>query len=434
MPPTSPLWLSAIALVFLSVSGFADSVTLKTGEKIQGRILSETATELQIEENISATIKDQRTIQKADIAKTEKALPDIAAWELIKNFRLGPNSLPPASYEAGIRAVGGFAKQFPASPRAEEAKKTLTAFEEEKKRVAAGEVKLSGNWLSKEDAEKERYQINGLVAFNYMKEQATRGDLIGALNSFDILEKNFPGSKSYPDAVELARQVMVSLKAEVDRKRQSLAFSMKEREAGMQLANPAQQAEMLAVQQRDEAAADAAIAAAQQQGLKWPPLIARSEKSLADLAGKVPTEQQALAQVEVPKIRKSIQLTDKAKTAFGARKYAEADKLIQDATSLWAVNEQATRLTAELGPARTEAEAAAAEAAAPPPEPEPAPAAEPAAEVSAEEETPVEKPESETPFLLTPAGAIVVIVLVALAIAAFTVFKKIKGRANDVLE
>jgi chemotaxis protein histidine kinase CheA len=321
MPKTSPLWLSAALLAFLSVSSLADSITLKSGDKVEGRIVSETETEVVIEEKISATITDQRAIPKADVAKIDKDDPSIAAWEALKNYKPGANSLPAASYLPVIGALTNFATTHTASPHAEEAKKAAAEFQEEQKRVEAGDVKLAGKWLTAEEAEKERYQINGLIAFNYMKDQAARRDWLGVLNSFSVLEKNFRGSRSYPDGVETARKVLEALKGDVERQKQALAAQKKEREQGMKLANAAQKAEMADVQKKEAAAADAAMATAQKQGLKWPPLIPRSEKSVAAIAAKIPTEQQALTRVDTAKLRQSIQAAEKLRLRSRSRNW-----------------------------------------------------------------------------------------------------------------
>jgi hypothetical protein len=115
---------------------------------------------------------------------------------------------------------------------------------------------------------------------------------------------------------------------------------------------------------------------------------------------------------------------------------ADAEKLVKEATSLWAENELAKRLSPEITAAKqdfakaeTAAAAQAKATAAAPARVETAPTAPAATKPVRREE-----PEPETPFLMTPAGAIVVVVLIALITAAVTAYRKIKSRANDVLE
>ena len=58
----------------------ADTVTLKSGEKLDGKILNETDTEVTISVQVSATIKDERVVKREDIATVEKVQPDEVAW------------------------------------------------------------------------------------------------------------------------------------------------------------------------------------------------------------------------------------------------------------------------------------------------------------------------------------------------------------------
>src|SRR5690606_25565940 len=99
---------------------------------------SETDTEVVIEERVSASISDPRTVQKADIAKIDKETPDQAPYQAIKNLKPGPNSLPASSYEQVMKPLEAFLSQHPQSTYAAEIKTNLSAFEEEKKRVAEG--------------------------------------------------------------------------------------------------------------------------------------------------------------------------------------------------------------------------------------------------------------------------------------------------------
>lgn len=442
-------WFVAIALASLCVSGFADTVTLKSGEKLEGKITGETATEISMDVKISAGITDSRTIPKAEVAKVEKEQPDVIAWQALKNLKPGANSLPTAaSYEPFIRSLRGFATQFPNSAHTADAQKAATAFEEEKKRVEAGEVKLSGNWITKEEAVKDRYQINAAIAFNYMKDQSTRGDLPGALNTFTVIESQYPGSRIFPDAVELARRILPTLKAETDRRLPALQNEAAEREKGMALASDTQRAELVAALQREQASAEAALAAAEKQNLKWPPLIVRSEKSLTTLSSKAADAMQDLASVDVSKLRQSLQLVQQARASFDKKEYDAAEETARKAQELWDVNELATRLQSEIASAKSstppppmpeDPNAPAASVDIPPaPEGQPAPTAAteaaPAESAPAEEAGAVEEQAEEKPFFLTLGGAITVVVLGALVFVAIGAYKKIKARANEVLE
>ena len=54
-------------ILAIATAGFADTVTLKSGDKIEGKITSETAAELTIE-IVSAGVVDERKVPKTDVA------------------------------------------------------------------------------------------------------------------------------------------------------------------------------------------------------------------------------------------------------------------------------------------------------------------------------------------------------------------------------
>lgn len=438
MRTNKPLLLSTVTLAMLCFSALADTLTLKSGEKIEGKITGDTPTDYTIAVKVSAGITDTRTVAKTDVAKVDKEQPDTIAWQPLKNLKLSANSLPAASYDQITNALKGFMTQYPASANYADAQKLSAEFEAEKKRVAGGEVKLNGKWLSKEEAQKERYQINALLASNHMRDQSTRGDLIGALNTFDLIETQYPGARVYPDAVELARRVLASLKQDVDRRLPAVTQELEQRRRAIDVAPDAQRTELIAQQQREDAAADAALAAADRQRLKWPPLLARNERSLSSLQGRIPGEQQRLNDVDVAKIRRSIQLAEQARESFTKKEFDAAEKTVRQAGDLWYANELTARLQQEIVDARN-APATSPEAPGPTEPGQPAAGSKPGAATTAEGTASADEgvdsgEEPQKPFFLRPIGAITVILVVILVAAAVSIYKKIKGRASDVLE
>jgi hypothetical protein len=245
-----------------------------------------------------------------------------------------------------------------------------------------------------------------------------------------VIEKQYPGARVYPDAVELAKRLMPALKNEVDRRLQALPIEQAAREKGLALASDAQRAELTAVAEREQAAADASIEKAESQGIKWPPLIVRNEKSLSTLSSLLPNEIQRLNGIEVTKLRQSLQLAEQARASFAKKEYDAAEETLRKSTELWQTNEIATRVQAELASARSAAQPEA------PPEVTPEPTTDTTSTDSNENSGTdgSDSQEKPRPFLLTAPGAITVIVVLALAIAGYTTYKKLKSRASDVLE
>lgn len=424
------LWL--IGLAALSVSAFADIVVLTNGEKVEGKVTAETDTEITIAAKVSASITDERVIKKSEIVSITKDAPDELAWQPLKNLKLTRNSLPLPSYDAAINQLKAFATEFPKSKFTADAQKSVDAFEAEKKRIEAGEVKLDDKWLSKEEAQREGTQIKGLIAFNYMKEQGAR-DMIGALNTLDTIEKNYAGTRAYPDAIEYAAKMLPVLKAEVDRRIKALAEKKAVRAASLaQLTGPDRTALENEIK-AEQTAAEAVVSAAEKQGQKWLPLNPPTERGLQNLAAKIPSETQRLAGLPVAKMRASIQDAEKAKALIEKHDVDGASALLSKAAGDWPANELVTRLQKEVDAAK---KLAAAKPAAEPVADAPSAATETeSATAAAAPAEPVGlQVETEKPFLLTPGGAVLVVIAVGFVVAGLNAFKKVKGKASDVLE
>ena len=252
MSKTLRLPFVILILPALAASALADTVTLKSGERIEANIARETATAITLEIQVSSGITDERIVQKADVAKIDRIAPDETAYRAVMNYLPGKNSLTAAQYEAVLTALKNFATKFPASQHVADVQHAILAFETEKKRADAGELKLDGIWLTRQDVQKQRVQVGGAQAFNAMKNANAAGDAIGALNAFALLEKNFPGAKVMPDAIQLARQILVALKPTTDRALETYKIKKTETEQGFADASPADRVEMMAAYQRDQ--------------------------------------------------------------------------------------------------------------------------------------------------------------------------------------
>ncbi len=82
-------------------------------------------------------------------------------------------------------------------------------------RVDAGQFKYLGEWLSRQEAMRRRIQIVAMQVFGTMQQQAAGADLVGAMQTFDTIEKDYITTRIYPDAVTLAKQVLVRLQQDL---------------------------------------------------------------------------------------------------------------------------------------------------------------------------------------------------------------------------
>lgn len=359
--PNFPLFkYTALMIALLSCFANADIITLKDGEKVEGKILSENETELVVEIQETASIKDERIIARADVEKVEKASPEETTWKVIKAYNIGTDSLPQTHYEQMIAALKAFASAYPESPNTPEAKAKTDRLQEELDRVTRGEIKLGNKWLTKDELARERVQITAQVLFNNMKSQYSAGQLTDAMNTFDRMEKTTPGTRVYPEAVELARKVMPLIKDAATRELDLQKAREAEFRKRVQMAEGAEKQKL----RKDADGIRTRLEANLKQfsNLKWYPLKPSNQDTLYRLISLSGTEIQRLSYLKLDNMRISIAHTKRATEAIKAKDFETAEKALKDAEMEWVENEQIARLKAEIMELKTRAEAEVAKA------------------------------------------------------------------------
>ncbi|MDA8977009.1 hypothetical protein N9F58_00590, partial [Akkermansiaceae bacterium] len=96
-------------------SSLADTITLKSGKVFEGRVLEENATDYILEIQITATIKDRKTVKKTDVESIVAEAPDLKPYESIKDTLPTPDQLSEGDYQELIEPVRSFVKKYPKS-------------------------------------------------------------------------------------------------------------------------------------------------------------------------------------------------------------------------------------------------------------------------------------------------------------------------------
>lgn len=414
-------------ILCVSASLRADTVVLKSGEKVEGKILKETDTEVTVSVQVTATIKDERVIRRDEIQTMEKVALDEEAWAPLAAVTLGNESLERDEYGRAITALQYFVKSFPESTHATLAKQRLDQFFAEEKRVYAGEVKLDGKWLSKDQVQEERVQVAGRILLNRMKHAASAGQLTEAMAIFDQIEKGFPGASGYPDAVELARSILPLLKVAVEQAEARLKQNTEDKKQRLATSKGAEHAQLDALIKQENARTDAIIAAAEHAGVKWLPLQPAMDRSLKALASRTASEGQRLNGMKTDKMHESVEASEKAAAKLSVGKFDDADKALSDATSAWPANELAKRLRVKLAEAKNASAAQKTPTPTPKPTPKPKPLssslpAAPAAAPLTEVEDPAEKS-----FFRKPIFFVVLAVVVAFGAIAGKMLARVRS-------
>jgi hypothetical protein len=152
------LWIFAI-LLFLGppVPLKADTLTLKSGDVLEGQIISETETQIEIHVSLyHGTIFATRQVDKSDIQsivhETVEQKQEKAVYASLAKYTLNPNQeLTKDQYAAGIAAFEKFQAKFTNSAATAEISKRLADWQTEAGNVASGKVKFASAWMTPEE-------------------------------------------------------------------------------------------------------------------------------------------------------------------------------------------------------------------------------------------------------------------------------------------
>jgi hypothetical protein len=144
-------------LLGLSAPLKADTLTLKSGDVLEGRITSETETQIEIEVSLyHGTIFSTKQVDKADIQSIVRESPEQkqekAAYASLAKYTLDPNQeLTKDQYAAGIAAFEKFQAKFTNSAATAEINQRLVDWQAEASNVANGKVKFASTWMTPDE-------------------------------------------------------------------------------------------------------------------------------------------------------------------------------------------------------------------------------------------------------------------------------------------
>jgi hypothetical protein len=342
---------SLLILLFplISQSLLADSITLRTGETITGTIKNETATEVTIDVPVSASITDERVVEKTDIAKENKVQPDEIAYQQLAQIQPNPQySFSAQQYDQILGALAAFETSYPSSAHLADVKKLADTFQAEKQHVDAGEIKYLGRWLSAEQAQTRSLQIQGMQYYARMQQQAASGDFIGAMQTFSALERTCFTTRSYPPAVQLAQQVVERIKQVLTQTAAQLKAQQMQLQQTVAATPEPEKSNLIAQAKAEQDRGATVVAASIRAGVRWVPLIADSTVSIGTLQSVATGESGRLHAINTASMELSIGKVDAARAAMDGGELKKADDLLTQATTLWPQNEDARYCLTQL--------------------------------------------------------------------------------------
>lgn len=402
--------LALLGVAYLASTASADSIKLKDGSVLTGKILSESADSVQIEYNISKGVKDIRIVPRSTIKPggIEKETPDQTAFAVITKLRITPDLLDTAGYDAIIAdKPAKFMRTFKESPLRDDVQSIIDRLLAEKARVEAGDIKIAGKWIDAAHAAKDPYNHAAHVLLARFKLDLAKRDFATALAKFDRLGKDYTYSAAFVESLPLAESAITNHASRLNRMQATHKTLLKQRERNLMSSDPDDRqrtklafAELMKVfQQRRQDAADA--------GDTWLPVNEWDLKSITDAISVAESESENIRKFNTTKIKAAANLLANAFQSYSAGKLSQAAAQLSLATSAGVRGDVVQQLSDDISNARKAADAAALAAAAAAATAIPTPAATPTPPDSPEDKPAMENPDAaeDKPAMKSPDAA-----------------------------
>lgn len=269
----SRLRLAFLALLCGTASLQADILVLKNGSRVEGNILKESPEAIQMRYRLTPKIWDEKSFPMADIQQVIKQTPQEVEVVELRKVMPTADLLTADKYEQLIQdRLRPFVNKYKGTPEATEVEKIISDLQAEKAKVAAGQVKLEGKWLTVEEAKAEQFNIEAFQLLKAIRAKVAEGKWSEALREYDTFLRQSPalrGTKYYPMVISEARTALDSWAPVLAKMATEQPLLKKAREDGLKALEETERAKTKAAIATEVATLKADAQAARNNRLRW---------------------------------------------------------------------------------------------------------------------------------------------------------------------
>lgn len=343
----------------------ADSITLNSGKVITGEILSDSPDGILIEYYATPTIKDQQNVPRNEIANVVKIQPDAKDYKALGSL-LSPKTLLNTSFhdELITKKIPNFVRKYPYSSHVTELRSTLVTLEAERERLRAGDRRINGIWISAAEINADPCQLGARIKYAELTELASDNNALGALQSCEMLEKNFPGTAVLPDTIDLGLTQLTKLQTILDKAKSDFDVLNKRRQKALELA-PGDQVIGIkrAIETENQNVKDT-IKNALADGSKFFPVFPNNKEALDTLQTLITSETARWTLLSKTPMRAGIVASKDGAAAVAQGDLKTAQEQLTLSEKLWPANAENAKLKQQVEGLAESKKAAAAAAAA----------------------------------------------------------------------
>lgn len=456
MLPVSLRFPSATVLALLASLGLSsagDIIKLKSGEKLDGVILSESPTEVVIEIQLGkGGIKDQKKVPRKDISEVIKATPDQIEAAALAKLVPTEDGMSDASYQKVLtEKLEPFLKKYPASAYKKDVEALIKTYKEEMEKAKGGSIKVEGAWVTAAEREWNQYNFEARLRRVEMDKLLKAGKLEEAYAILADLEANKSASVETVKAITSFKAAIPEFERTIDRLILEQPINAKAQQESIKTLSPDDKKRFDEAIKAEQEAFKLRLEEARKAKFGLLPYDKNDLKSLADAKTALAKESARLNKIDIEVMKTAANTFQTGLKNFAEKAYLSAQRNFEDTAKVFQKDtfvkervEVAKKAAAEAARANAEAgtnkpvvapgtPAAATDAKKPdsktsepakteggaPVKKAPAAAASEEAKTEADaEETKVEEPASNMPiFLIAGAAALLVILLIVKSIS-----------------
>ena len=288
--PIVSVSLISTLLAVLPVS--ADTITLKDGTVLEGKILRTEGDVFVIEYNVTKTgsIKDIKRVPRLKVDKIIEVREDEVAFAKLEKLVPTPDLLTAEDYAERVQEVKAFLAKYPTGTRTKEAKALIQTLTEEAQKVEAGGRKIDGLMVSAADYRANAYDMDARVLETKIRQEAKAGHSIAALRVFTKLDEDFAPSKSYREVLPVVVKVIQSLRVQIAASIATYEARMEKRASELESMSGTEQATVRRMIEQETAALESRYQAEKSAGQIWVTPSSKHLGSLEDCLSQIDSE------------------------------------------------------------------------------------------------------------------------------------------------
>ena len=207
--------LAVLASAGLSMAG--DIIKLKSGEKYDGKILSESPAEVTIEIQVGR-IKETIKVARKDISELVKATPDQIESAALAKLIPSKDLMSDAEYQNILtEQLEPFLKKYPVSAYKGDVEAIVKTYKEEMAKAQSGAKKLEGVWISPAELDWNAYNFEARLQRVELEKLLQAGKPEAAYRILAELEAAKPASIETVRGFELFKAALPELERTLDR-------------------------------------------------------------------------------------------------------------------------------------------------------------------------------------------------------------------------